>query len=67
MILCKRCGEEIPKDWTMAFRINQYTEETKDLVTYHLTCIPKFTLESDQKPNRMKRIWNGIKTYLFTN
>lgn len=64
---CKRCGEKIPKDWTMGFRIDQSIGETEELVVYHLMCSPKHMSEPDQKPNRMKRIWDSIKTYLFTS
>jgi hypothetical protein len=60
MTYCKGCGEEIPKDWTRAFRIQQ-----EKVMSFHLICIPKRVPELDQRPNKIQRLFKSLKRYLF--
>ena len=39
-MMCHGCGEPIPEDWTMAFKIVTHQDGKKESLGYHLGCSP---------------------------
>jgi len=37
---CHGCGEVIPEDWTMAFKIVTHQDGKKESLGYHIGCSP---------------------------